>query len=355
MLNDSPAPRLSWDIGTAYDLFMSLDALHHPEEFGLRGAWAAGVRSRLPAPERELLQEIHATFFIKPIHWVYHLPEPKDGATALETLAQIPPAQRLRHLTIHPALPAEAGEVFDKVSNQGHWAKEDQKNLYALNYGKLSRKEIITLLDVWAKARQIGEPYLEALRAYYEAFFAEEEGRIRPALEKAVQRSQELAKRLDVMDVLGEISEGVHFTGHLDVSEIILIPSFWSTPLVIDMRISPGVMLFLFGARPPDASLVPGEVVPDALFRSLKALADPTRLRILRYLVTEPLTPVHLARRLRLRAPTVIHHLGTLRLAGLVHLALGPDRKVHYTARPEAVNAMFKALKEFLEKDKLDG
>ena len=156
------------------------------------------------------------------------------------------------------------------------------------------------------------------------------------------------------MDVLAEISAGVHFTGHLGVSEIVLIPSFWSTPLVIDMRISPGVMLFLFGARPADASLVPGEVVPDALFRPLKALADPTRLRILRYLTTEPLTPAHLARRLRLRAPTVIHHLGTLRLAGLVHLTLGPGRKVHYTARREAVTAMIKALKEFLEKDKLD-
>jgi DNA-binding transcriptional ArsR family regulator len=191
------------------------------------------------------------------------------------------------------------------------------------------------------------------LRVYYEVFFAEEEIRICPALEKAIKRSQELAKRLDIMELLGEISEGVHFTGHLGVSEIILIPSFWSTPLVVDMRISPDVMLFLFGARPPDASLVPGEVVPDALFRSLKALADPTRLRILRYLTAEPLTPAHLARRLRLRAPTVIHHLGALRLAGLVHLMVGPDRKVHYTARREAVNVIFKALKEFLEKDNL--
>ena len=71
-------------------------------------------------------------------------------------------------------------------------------------------------------------------------------------------------------------------------------------------------------------SLVPGELVPDALYQPLKALADPTRLRILRYLSDEPLTPAALARRLRLRSPTVIHHLDALRLARLVILTLEP-------------------------------
>ena len=32
---------LAWDWGTAYDLFMSLEVLHEPAKFGLRGAWAA--------------------------------------------------------------------------------------------------------------------------------------------------------------------------------------------------------------------------------------------------------------------------------------------------------------------------
>ena len=36
-------PRLSFDFGTAYDLFISLQVLHYPEKFGLRASWAAGV------------------------------------------------------------------------------------------------------------------------------------------------------------------------------------------------------------------------------------------------------------------------------------------------------------------------
>ena len=49
-------PRLLWDWGTAYDLFVSLDVLHDPTYFGVRGSWAAGVRARLPAAVRERRQ-----------------------------------------------------------------------------------------------------------------------------------------------------------------------------------------------------------------------------------------------------------------------------------------------------------
>ena len=35
---------LSWDLGTAYDFFISLHVLHNPDKFGLRGSWAAALR-----------------------------------------------------------------------------------------------------------------------------------------------------------------------------------------------------------------------------------------------------------------------------------------------------------------------
>ena len=89
----SPAPKLTWDIGTAYDFFLSLEVLHNPEEYALRPSWAAGVRSRLPPDERKLLEDIQHFIWV-PVHWVYTLPAPKDAATAIWTLRQIPPAHR---------------------------------------------------------------------------------------------------------------------------------------------------------------------------------------------------------------------------------------------------------------------
>ena len=83
------ATNLFWDLGTAYDFFISLRVLHKPNQFGLRGAWAKGVRSRLPEGARQFLEQTHG-LFMAPISWVYRLPAPKDGRTALQALAAIP-------------------------------------------------------------------------------------------------------------------------------------------------------------------------------------------------------------------------------------------------------------------------
>ena len=87
-------PKLSWEFGTAYDLMMSLEVLHNPEDFGLRASWAAGVRSRVPAGEREVLEDSLSLVYV-PLAWLHTLPEPKDAATALWALRQVPAKDRL--------------------------------------------------------------------------------------------------------------------------------------------------------------------------------------------------------------------------------------------------------------------
>ena len=157
------------------------------------------------------------------------------------------------------------------------------------------------------------------------------------------------AERVSFDELVEELSQGVHLQELSDTPEVVLAPSYWISPLILYKKISPEKTLLLYGGRPPDVSLVPGEMVPDQLLRTLKAMADPTRLRILRYLAHEELTPSQLARRLRLRAPTVTHHLNTLRLAGLVRLTLETKGERHYAARLEALNSMGSSLKEFLK------
>ncbi len=91
----SASPAISWDFGTAYDLFMSLEVLHDPDYYGLRASWAAGVRSRLAPDERKLLEDLHGFLWV-PLHWLHTLPAPKDAATALWALRQVPPVERPR-------------------------------------------------------------------------------------------------------------------------------------------------------------------------------------------------------------------------------------------------------------------
>ncbi len=355
------APRLLWDWGTAYDLFISLEVLHEPDKFGVRGAWAAGVRARLPAEGRDALEQSRQEAHM-PFHWVYSLPEPKDAAAALWSLEQLPPAERLLTLFLTPTSSTEgAKEILREVATRGSWSEKDREALLVTYQDPCSSSEggtppsmqrLAEVLNWWVNAGELGECYLEALRAYHEVFFAEEEKRIRPVLQQALSEAQEQAKQLSLLELLEELSQGLRFDERPTAPELVLAPSYWSTPLMYFGKVSAAREILLFGARSPEASLVPGEVVPDALLRTLKALSDPTRLRILRYLEREPLTPTQLARRLRLRSPTVVHHLKTLRLAGLVQLTLGEDKQERpYAARSGAVRAAYNSLQGFLGKD----
>ncbi len=344
---------LRWDTGTAYDLFASLHVLHNPDRFGLRGAWAAGVRSRLPLEDRKVLEQAEKAFFI-PLHWLYRLPAPKDVPAALYALEALAPAERLPALTFSHAVPEEMRALLLQVGQRGRWDENDLTALRAMRKAldwNTRRDTLESILSAWAVQQAFGEALLRALTTYHEVFFSEQVGRIAPALEEAAHRARTLARAMPWPQLLETLSQGVRFPAELQAETLVLAPSFWTAPLVVFSEIEPGVWLFLYGARPVEASLVPGEAVPDVMLRALKALADPTRLRILRYLSHEPMTSSELARRLRLRAPTVVHHLNILRLAGLVFLSVDVANRRSdrcYMARREMVQQTFALLGTFL-------
>ncbi len=169
------------------------------------------------------------------------------------------------------------------------------------------------------------------------------------AFDEALQKARSLfAKERDIPRLLETLSNGVHFEQVETASQVTLVPSYWASPLVFFTQLENNGLLVLFGSRPETQDLIPGESLPIDLVDSLKAIADPTRLRILRYLAEDRLTPSELSRRLRLRPPTVIHHLNALRLAGLVEITLHPEHERGYTLRREALNDVFALLADFL-------
>ena len=345
----SPDTKLIWEVATGYDFFTSIHVLHKPTEFGLRGAWAKGVRSRLPGKFRTFFEET-AEFYLAAVEWVNQLPEPKDAATLLNAMQQIPAQERFLTLLRSESFPPLVNQILDQVAAKQAWTEAERDRLIQLSKEEghpMTPAYTEKMLDSWAKGYEYGELILEALKTYFDVFFAEEEERIRPALERAVAEAQEKAAQLPLDELFVELSEGWRFGERAMRPEFVMIPSFWIAPLVMLNPVSDQRAIFLFGGRPDDASLVPGEVVPDALFRALKALADPTRLRVLRYLEESPLTPTELAKKLRLRAPTVIHHLNNLRLAGLVIITWDQGDK-RYAARMTRVDEMYGQLRRYL-------
>ncbi len=356
------APSLHWDYGTAYELFTSLLVLHTSDQFGIRASFAAGVRSRIPPAERKLLEDVYPITGL-PLKWIHSLPSPKDAISALWALKQIPPSERmikLQRLDAPDSDPSKdpeeeekhrkSKEILLRVAAEGKWKAEDVQFFQKLNQKKhdgLKKEAFTRFLDWWKQPRELGEGFLAALQSYYHSFFEEEEKRVEPALKAGLEHAQALAPKTSLEDLFAELSQGVKLEEEFLVPKLVLAPAFWSTPLILFDKIESDTMLILFGVRPSDMSVVPGEVVPDGLVRGLKALADPTRLKILNYLSREELAPSELARRLKLRAPTVTHHMSELRLAGLVNVHVQGQEK-RYTARTEVVDAIHKRLKEFL-------
>lgn len=362
--NQTASPAIIWDLGTAYELFISLHVLLEPEYFGIRPSYAASVRARIPAPERKLLEDLYPLLGV-PLFWIHSLPAPKDAISALWALKQIPPAERMpvlyqvnkpyeddgtedsvRHKTYR--------ESLKRIAETGSWSREDA-DFFLKILGKknksLKRESVEYALDWWSRPAELGEAYLQAFQSYYQAFFEEEEKRVGPVLKAGLERARNLSSAVRFEEFFTEITQGLQLGGEFDASTFIITPAFWITPLVFFEKLDDRTILLAFGARPADMSVIPGEVVPDALVRPLKALADPTRLKILRYLANESLPPSEIARRLQLRPPTVTHHLKELRLASLVELSLthGENR---YTVRRQALENLFGSLQSFLENTK---
>lgn len=343
-------PELIWDMGTVYDLFASLVVLHHPANFGLRPAWAAGVRSRLPAAQRETL-ELALSLLPIPLQWMQDLPAPRDVSTALEVLEKTPPAQRLMDLAAGDDMPAEIRALLRKLSLAEKPVLQEMDDLraYLQRRGKSFDPDTLKkIIDIGAHPAEFGEAFLMALKAYYQVFFREEEARLQPHLTAGIEKAKKLAAELPLPALLEHLTGGVEVLPRVKTPKLVLVPSYWGAPLIFLGKVSAERTLLMFGCRSEDESRIPADQAPKALVRSLKALADPTRLHILHDLGEESLTPTELARRLRLRAPTVVHHLNLLRLCGLVHITLEADGEKRYSLRAGALQALLQDTQRYL-------
>ncbi len=346
---------IMWDFGSAYDFFISIFVIHHPDRFGLRPAWAAGVRSRLSCEERKFLENSN-NFFPVPLTWIYQLSlEEKSTRAVLDALAAIAPEKRLLSLFNPSLVTEEVLTTVDHIFEQQKITSEDLEILRSVFQGRatpIKNRDLQKIAEVFLNPGAYGEQLLKVLRVYYQVFFAEEEERIMPILKEGLSIAQKQAAIQPIPELLEDLSHGVKLENIDTYKRIVLAPSYWTSPLIFFNNPKPDELLVVFGCREDDQNLVPGEYVPETLVTALKAMADPTRLRILYYLNQGATSPSSLARLLRLRAPTVIHHLNTMRLAGLIQVTLTANGERRYSLRQEAIEDTFKQFNMVLRSEK---
>ncbi len=342
---------LIWQFGTAYDFFISLFVLHQPDRFGLRASWAAGVRSRLPAPQRQFLEQTLDTFSL-PFGWLNQPDwQPKDARSSLENLAAIPAANRLKILLQQRDGSVDACETADRIQKNQTYQLSDLENLrgfFQKRVVPVKQKTLQHFAQALVDPLSFGEQFLVACQLYFEVFFEEEERRILPFIQQGLNDGKHLAATMPPAELLKTLSRGVSYEAFEKIEQLVLIPSYWSSPLVFLHNPQPSQIWLIYGCRSDDQNLIPGQYVPDALISALKALSDPTRLRIAHYLNQSSQTPTNLARLLRLRPPTVVHHLNILRLAGLVQILISEGGERCYAIRKDGVARTIQQLDQYL-------
>jgi len=342
--------KVVWDSGTAYDFFISLFVLHNPDRFGLRASWAAGVRSRIPFHHRQFLEET-LEFLPAPLGWLNSLQtDSKDTKTVLKSLASIPADNRLITLFKNQEITPEVGITIQKIRSSQTIEQTDLDSLRQIFIKRIlpiKPRAIQKLAQAFANSSLFGDQLLAAYESYYEVFFKEEEIRIQPIIERGLLDSHGLADTLSVPALVDELSKGVTYESMETMDRIWLVPSYWSSPLIFLIEPRTNEKLMVFGCRSEEQNLVPGEYVPDSLVVALKALSDSTRLRIASYLQESPETPSSLGKKLRLRPPTVVHHLNIMRLAGLVQVKISKDGERSYSLRDQAIPSLIRQIEHF--------
>ena len=87
---------------------------------------------------------------------------------------------------------------------------------------------------------------------------------------------------MNVPDLIERLSNGFTISPDIDLKRLVLVPSVWLHPFVLRFELVDRDLFVAWGAHPAGYRLVPGETVPDDALLVLRALGDPTRLRLLR-------------------------------------------------------------------------
>lgn len=186
--------------------------------------------------------------------------------------------------------------------------------------------------------------WVSTLVAWNEGYFRHLDPAILAGLAAEAAARREEAARLAPEAVVERATCGILFTAPPDIEQVLLVPQYHCRPLNIDAYLR-GWRLFFYPAE--TLPLVPDEP-PLALLRLTGALADHTRLRILRLLAGNQHTFTEIVQEIGLAKSTIYQHLVTLRAAGLVRLHDTGPGPVHYTLRPSALEELRSRLHRYL-------
>jgi DNA-binding transcriptional ArsR family regulator len=335
------------DCSEAAELLVSMWTLSTTDPldfFELGPARLERIRSQTPpellrTADELLFREATSAFLLG---MVYELEPPRSVERFLARLAATEPLEIQLHLLGYYVAGQQVAEpevMYRAAAGDRAAATEFLRAASDWDGKQESVERLLTL-----GADEVKKRFVEVVPAWYEHVFRPLAAEAMPAIERDAEAKRRLARSLPSEQLIERVAPGLRYSPESDVRKLVLFPTYWARPWVLlaehrDMRIFCYPIGAEGDARAPDD--------PAALARIYKALADESRLRLLRHLRAGPATLTEAAQEIGIAKSTTHHHLAILRHSGLVEI-LNDDRGLYYSLRRDAAAQMSALLGDYL-------
>jgi DNA-binding transcriptional ArsR family regulator len=345
-LATSARATLAVDSGSAYELVLGLRMLVDREDatsYAEGPGWFDHVRT-VASPT--MLEEIerysggHEVTFGYLLALLPDMPSPRDAASLVSVLEQIPPLE-LRQLLLGGRLLTYRGGVAGHTiaaAASGDARATDDLLGGCLDWQRAPYEHVLSLDPDEAKRL-----LLRACTSWHEAVLGPVEQATTRVLRRSARAAKSLAKRLPLEDLVDTLTRGVRYVPETGIDRVLIVPHVVSRPWAIFTEAG-STKIVCYGVAEEHVS---GDKPPDPLVAAYKALGDETRLRILRRLSKGPATLQELTELTGLAKSTVHGHLLVLRTGGLVVTDL--SKKAGYALRRETLAQSTALLDSYLE------
>ncbi len=354
-----PEEHVAFAVSPLLECVLSLHVLLGPKHHALHHEWVRRMRALDPVLRREL----------ETLGFVYRrqIPDlltpraedaPESFDQELARLCSLPPELLLagfgRPLYDHGG---EGDSVFLRPG-----ARELMLERAAGEGGEPARVAALLLLD---RPVEFAGRLAEALERYWHEAFAADWGRIEPLLGRSILEAGRLLAAVGIWPVLGRLPAHCRVDRERQELQIdlphehavvvsaenplVLSPSVFVWPH-LRVNCDPPWPLALVYAAPALVREAEPRIPPAELLRILRALADDTRLRILKLIAERPRTTQELEPLVGLSRAGLSKSMLRLADAGLIV----PRREgyyVVYTLAPDRLDALSTALGRFLDQD----
>lgn len=177
---------------------------------------------------------------------------------------------------------------------------------------------------------RIRENYTPLMKLWYEHYFSEVEPELYHLLEEDAEEKRMLLPKMDDENLIEYASSGV-ILDNVPQENVVLFPGTHFRP-INTYCFYDNVLLLQYPIDIPEED---EDEPPVVLLRMTEALADPERLRLLRYIADEPKAVSEMASELGQPYEQLMHHLMILRAAGLLRSHLKSENNERFSLRPD--------------------